>query len=52
MIEEKHEEDDNAFNNNWIRPKKTASINNFDKTIKRKEELDVGDVQHKISCWT
>ena len=42
MIEEKFEEDDNAFNNIWIRPKKFASTEHFDK--KSKEELDVENV--------
>ena len=45
MIEEMHEGDNNALNNDWIKPKNTASIKNFDKKSKCKEEHEVGNVQ-------
>ena len=39
-MEEKCEGNDDAFNNNWIKPKKCVSTMNFFKKIKNKEECD------------
>ena len=48
MIEEKYEEDDNMFNDNWIKSKKTVSMKKLDKKNNFKEENDVGNVQSNL----